>query len=64
MFMAGALLLALLNLELDRRARRTALHLVMAGLATFALILTFQRTTFALVPLLVPLLLLAFRHAR
>ena len=43
---------------------RTALHLVMAGLATFALILTFQRTTFALIPLLVPLLLLAFRHVR
>ena len=64
MFMAGALLIALLNLELDRRADRTALHLVMAGLATFALILTFQRTTFALVPLLVPLLLLAFRHVR
>ena len=64
MFMVGALLIALLNLELDRRAGRTALHLVMAGLATSALILTFQRTTFALIPLLVPLLLLAFRHVR
>lgn len=64
MFMAGALLLALLNLELDRRAHRTALHLLMAGLATFALVLTFQRTTFALLPLLVPLFLLAFRHTR
>jgi O-Antigen ligase len=63
-FMAGALLIALLNLELDRRAQRTALHLVMAALASTALILTFQRTTFALIPLLVPLLLLAFRHAR
>jgi O-antigen ligase len=63
-FMAGALLIALLNLELDRRAGRTALHLVMAAVATSALILTFQRTTFALIPLLVPLLLLAFRYAR
>jgi hypothetical protein len=47
MFMAGALLLALLNLEFDRSARRTALHLVMAGLATFALASTLARTTFA-----------------
>lgn len=64
MFMAGALLLALLNLEFDRSARRTALHLVMAGLATFALASTLARTTFAVVGLLVPLLLLAFRHVR
>ena len=62
MFMAGALILALLNLELDRSGRRTALHLLMAGLATFALVSTFQRTTFAAVGLLVPLALLAFRH--
>jgi O-antigen ligase len=62
MFMAGALLLALLNLERDRRAGRTGLHLVMAALATFALVSTFQRTTFALVSVLVPLSLLAFRR--
>jgi O-antigen ligase len=64
MFMAGALLLALLNLELDRTARRTALHLVMAALATFALVSTFQRTTFALIGLLIPLSLLTFRRVR
>jgi O-antigen ligase len=62
MLMAGALVLALLNLEVDRRAGRTALHAAMATLATFALIYTFQRTTFALVPLLVPLSLLVFRR--
>jgi O-antigen ligase len=62
MFMAGALLLAFLNLDRDRRAGRTALHLVMAALATFALVSTFQRTTFALVSILVPLSLLSFRH--
>ena len=61
MFMAGGLLLALLNLETDRRAGRSALHLVMAALATFALVVTFQRTTFAVVALLVPLFLLAYR---
>jgi O-antigen ligase len=62
MFMAGALLLALLNLEVDRSAGRTGGHLLMAGLATFALVNTFQRTTFALVGLLVPLAVLAFRR--
>jgi O-antigen ligase len=62
MFMAGALLLALLNVERDRSAGRTAVHLAMAMLATFALVSTFQRTTFAAVGLLVPLFLLAFRR--
>jgi O-antigen ligase len=60
MFMAGALLLALLNLEFERRAGRTALHLTMAALATFALVSTFQRTTFAALGVLVPIFLLAF----
>ena len=64
MFMTGALLLALLNVDLDHRAGRTGLHLLMAGLATFALVYTFQRTTFALVALLVPLFLLAFSRIR
>jgi O-antigen ligase len=62
MFMAGALLLALLNLELHRSAGRTSLHVLMAALATFALVSTLQRTTFAVVSLLVPLSLLAFRR--
>jgi O-antigen ligase len=62
MFMAGALMLALLNLERDSSAGRTALHLTMAALATFALMSTFARTTFAVVGLLVPLFLLAFRR--
>jgi O-antigen ligase len=62
MFMAGALLLALLNLELDRPARRTGLHLAIAALATFALVSTLQRTTFAVLGLLIPLSLLVFRR--
>ena len=62
MFMAGALLLALLNLEFQRSARKTALHLLMAALATFALVSTFQRTTFAVASILVPISLLAFRR--
>jgi O-antigen ligase len=62
MFMAGALMLALLNLERDRRAGRAALHLLIAALAVFTLVSTLQRTTFALVSVLVPLSLLAFRR--
>ena len=62
MFMAGTLLLSLLNLETERSARRAALHLLMAALATFALVSTFQRTTFAVASILVPLSLLVFRR--
>jgi O-antigen ligase len=62
MFMAGALLLALLNVERASTAKNSALHLIMAGLATFALAGTLQRTTFAIVGLLVPLSFLVFRR--
>jgi O-antigen ligase len=62
MLMAGALLLALLNLERDRRAGRATLHFVIAVLATFALVSTYQRTTFALISILLPVALLAFRR--
>ena len=62
MLMAGAILLALLNLERARSAAGSALHFVVAALATFSLVVTFQRTTFALVALLIPLFLLAFRR--
>jgi len=62
MYMTGALLLALLNLEADRGARRSALHLTIAALATFALFYTFQRTTFAIVAVLVPVLLIVYRR--
>ena len=62
MFMTGALLLALLNLEFDRRARSTALHLAVAALATFSLISTFQRTSFVALAVLVPVFLLVFRR--
>jgi hypothetical protein len=61
MLMAGAIILGLINLERERRASRMAFHLIVVGLATFSLVVTFQRTTFALVALLVPLFLLAFR---
>ena len=63
MFMTGALLLALLNLEFGRLARATALHLIVAALASFALVSTFQRTTFVAASVLVPLFLLVFRRS-
>ena len=64
MFMIGTLLLALLNLERDRRASRIALHLLMVALSAFALANTYARANFALVALLVPLFLLVFRNVR
>jgi O-antigen ligase len=60
--MVGAVLLALLNLEFNRPAGNTALHLLMAVLATFALLGTLQRTTLALAAFLVPVFLLVFRR--
>ena len=62
MFMAGALLLALLNVGAARSAGETAFHLLMAALAIFALVSTLQRTTFAVLSILIPLSLLAFRR--
>jgi O-antigen ligase len=62
MFMTGALLLALLNLELDRAARRAALHLAMAAFAIFALVSTFQRTTFVAATVILPVFVLIFRR--
>jgi O-antigen ligase len=62
MFMAGALLLALLNVARARTAGKTALHLLMAALAIFVLVSTLQRTTFAVLGLLLPLSLLVFRR--
>jgi hypothetical protein len=64
MYLSGALILALLNLELDRAGRRVALHLAIAGLATFGMAISLGRTTFAAGAVLVPLLILGLRHAR
>jgi O-antigen ligase len=66
MLLACSLVLALLNLELDtdRSAGRNALHLVISGLATFGIVVSLGRTTFAAVAVLIPLLLLALRRMR
>ena len=63
-FIAGALILSLLNLELDRDARRRALHMVIAGLSLFEIVLAFGRTTFAALALVLPVLCIAFPRIR
>lgn len=64
MLLACSLVLALLNLDLDWKAGRRAVHLGVAALATFGIVVSLGRTTFAAVAALVPLLLITLRHAR
>jgi O-antigen ligase len=63
MFLAGALVLALLNLESDPHGRRTV-HFVIAGLAVFGIVISLGRTTFAAVAVVVPVLLIGLRRLR
>jgi O-antigen ligase len=63
-YLAGALFLALLNLEIDRSAKLRALHLTIAGLALFGVIVAFGRGTFIAVAIAVPLILLFAATAR
>ena len=64
MYLACALVLAILNLELGGTAWQRVGHATMAGLAAFGIIVALGRTTFAAVGVLLPLLLLALRRAR
>jgi hypothetical protein len=64
MFLAGTLVLAVLNLENERKGRVGVLHLGMAILATVDIVLSLGRTTFVAVAVLGPLLLIGLRHAR
>jgi hypothetical protein len=63
-YLTGSLVCALLNLELEYRPERQFLHLAVAGLAMFGIIVSFGRTTYAAVVLIVPLLLLTRRYMR
>ena len=63
MYLAAAFLIALLNLEFDRGPRRW-LHLSVAGLALVAEALTFGRTTYAALVLLIPVAFLTLRETR
>ena len=64
MYLAAALALALLNLDADREGPRLWLHLAIAGLATFGIVISLGRTIFIAVGLIVPVLLFALRIAR
>jgi O-antigen ligase len=63
MFLAGALVLALLNLEIDSRDRRVV-HFAVAGLAIFGVVISLGRTTFAAVAVVLPVLLIGLRRLR
>jgi O-antigen ligase len=62
MYMAAALFLALLNLQIDDSARRRALHITIAALAASGTLLAFGRSTFAALAVVLPLLLFFFRR--
>ena len=63
LYLAAALFLALINLQLETSARRRALHLGIAALATFGVMLSYTRAVFVGVAVIVPLLL-ALRRIR
>jgi len=63
MYLAAAFLVALLNVEFDR-GRRRWLHLAFAGLALVAEALTFGRTTYIALVLLVPVVFFTLRETR
>jgi O-antigen ligase len=63
MYLAAAFLIALLNVEFDR-GRRRWLHLGVAGLALVAEALTFGRTTYIALALLIPVVFLTLRETR
>jgi O-antigen ligase len=64
MFLAAGLVLALVHLDLAPRGPHRRLHLAMAALAIFGIVISLGRTTFAAVAVLVPVLALGMRRLR
>jgi Carbohydrate binding domain len=64
MYVAAALVLALLNVELASRTRWRLFHLGFAALAAFGVVASFSRTTFLAVVLLTPFLVWQLREMR
>ncbi|MEX0816677.1 MAG: carbohydrate binding domain-containing protein [Gaiellales bacterium] len=64
MYLGGALILALLNLDLDRDRRRHVLHLVVAVLASLGVVLSFSRTSFVALLAILPVLVWALPQMR
>jgi hypothetical protein len=63
-YLSGALVLAVLNIELDTEHRHLARDVSIALLALFDIVISFGRTTFVALALLLPVMLIALRHAR
>jgi hypothetical protein len=61
-YLCGALILALMNLEHDRSAGGRVAHLVIAGLAIFGIVIAEGRTNFIALGLILPVLFLARRR--
>jgi O-antigen ligase len=64
MFLAGGLILALLNLDIDRNPKHRPLHASIAALATFGIVISLGRTTFAALAVIIPILLIGLRRMR
>lgn len=64
MFLAAGLVLALVHLDIDPHSELRKLHVWMAILAVFGIIISLGRTTFAAVAVLVPVLVVGLRRLR
>lgn len=60
-YLCGALILALMNLEHDRSPGRRAVHLAIAGIAIFGIVIAEGRTNFIALGLILPVLFLGRR---
>lgn len=63
-YLTGSMICALLNIELERQPIRQLGHAAIAGLALFGIVVSFGRSTYAAVVLIVPLLLATRRYMR
>ncbi len=63
-YLAGGLFLALLNLEIDRTAKRRAVHLLIAALALAGIIVAYGRATYLAVAVAVPVLVVLLPRVR
>jgi uncharacterized membrane protein YhaH (DUF805 family) len=61
-YLCGSLILALLNLEQDRAPGRRAVHIAVAGLSTFGIVIAQGRTNFLALGVILPILFLARRR--
>jgi O-antigen ligase len=64
MFLAVGLVVALVHLDLEPHGARRRVHLLMAALAIFGIVISLGRTTFAALAILVPVLAIALRRLR